>query len=427
MKEKVRPEYINFYGSVEDIHEKRIIKRPIAEAEEIIAKHRKITSFTWAEIFDCETLINNYRERIVDSADLALCYFGDDVGYGVVSVKEIKKGSILFYPGEILNSFKDKDVMNPYLSKVNDKKYIDAKHIGGMGSMVMDLPNEDNGDGLTKMDKTVKKEELALANFAPVVLSFNSIDYVAIVAIRNIDAGEIIGGSYNETTRLMYSNFIGFYRDGKRLEKHRNDKLNKIIYKCILYRDLSDQHVILYKVIAALEKQKTDKAVSMLYKYRDNIYFNQLTTTELIQVKNRIEENSKDNLGGSFFQLTNHLKKFINSELTFRENDSRSFSERNLAIIVIKSNRDQLKHKGALTRLHSIDDMKNYYVIYPEAPSDFEKIGDIHQETGRQEVALTYYRCALLYNKKTKTLSSTREKIIENKINNLETFPMEIR
>ena len=421
-----KPDHIYFCDSIENLLTDKIYSLPIEQAENIISQHRKINKFTWMEIFDDSEIINAYSTQLIDPNKIAICYFGKEVGFGLVAIKPIKMGEMLIFTGETYIDLKPDDHSNPYISYTDSPTgYINAKLCGGFASMLLDLPSEEEATILSRRTR-YNLHEIAYENFnidMEEVLPSKKTTICKLAANRDINPKEPLGAAYSIGTRLMYSTFVGLSSDASCLPSSVNAKLNKIIYRPIHYRDLSEHQILLYKMMRDIKLGKIEKAINYLEKWILNAA--SLQTVELEEIIRYMQEKqlliSSEN---KKFILYANLLSIIKNEINLRNGEIIEFNERKLVELIVESNSKQIEYKSK-SDIHIHDnDLDNYQVAYPGIAKDLYDIAKQYERCKNQGNALSYYKYSLFYLKNdsnsinTENISLMRE--VEEKVNRLQ-------
>lgn len=372
-----KPTHIHFYDSVEDMQKKRIQRIPIEQAEERIAKHRGIKSFSWLENFSSDEKTENInidKTKFIDPDKLALCYFGDDIGYAPVAFKKITSGEYLEFTGDLIRKHKV-DPENPYVMQ-NQGWISDAKYKGNFTSMLMDMPNNKIMEFMLKKNTYAEVHSIALSNFSSTGLSReNPALRWVMQANKDIYPGQILGVTYTNTFRYAYPHFIGFDKNAKRLSAKLNSSLNHCIDKGLRYYKLNDANIFLLKLIKKLEKKNPKKTTLFVLENFSKIantlkylYDNELNTLELhlkfTTISVRIEKTNKEKIIATLATIADELNE--------REDDDYYFKFRGLVERLYKINKKQLQMRGIEKRgLIPGSDLHSYHLAYPGIDKDF--------------------------------------------------------
>jgi hypothetical protein len=395
----------------------KIEQLPIDEAEKKIAQHRNISKFEWMENFADEEARKFFSGKIIDPNKIALCYFGEDIGYGVVAVELIKQGELLIFTGQFCDKLTNDNLSNPYLSIIpsidTTPKILDAKEHGGFSSMLMDLPSEiEVSNFRTQFNSQV---ELAQSNFD---FSYQEISeekiIIVLTANRDIQANELLGASYTPSTRLAYADYyVGFNNNGERHPSSINNQLRKSIYDTFIYHlplSKEDPLLLLLKVIENFNKSNMEQAISYLMQHLPTLKEltdNQLESLQkyLIQKKSTAGDNGNTTSEGKSDRLVMHanLLTQVTTEQEARKSEERKFSRQQICQLFIKSNQKQIELRNSGKRelfLPSIGLYCRYDFIYPEIHKNHFTIGKHLEEQKYFALALYHYEFSIHYAKK---------------------------
>lgn len=386
MQARNRPTHINFCQSIDDFHRGKIQRVPIEEAENRIAKYRNIRAFTWAESFTQLETSHIVGTDIINPDDLALCYFGDDIGYAPIAIKPIPPGKKLIFTGEICPEKEPIDSSNVYLVcdengavSQSDKSYIDAKHIGGFASMFMDLPDHDDIAKLNK--KNIDTKQILVANIFAIVKQVQKFTIVIISTQRELLPGEILGMSYAYTARLLYKEFVGFTKDGQRLTPDLNAALNCVLNARICFSYLQGQEKLLMKGLNALFKKKYAKASSV---FTANIDLGeQLTVGELKDLVTHAPVDNRSFFASILEKYPEKTHKYLLRQLV---DHIKAISER------------QLQFKGKSPVYMHGNSSEKHFLIYPGSERDMYILAKLNEDLyGLTNTTLAYYKTTLFF------------------------------
>lgn len=383
---KTRPSQINFFSSISDLRAESVRKISLAEAEKQMAVQRKIRRFCWIEGLEGEYLSDADEKRLISSDRLAICYFGPDIGYGVVCIQPISKGEIMIFAGEILHSQIDPD--NPYIAQLVSGTVIDAKRKGGFASLVTDLPGPGTFKELSKY-KLANTEQVAVENLRGVVLQYKSgQEIVAFEAMEDIPKGQILGAEYPPSLRLRYKHYVGFFKSGDRLTPELTDKLNHVFFKSFKYQFLPIEN--LEQVIKNIKKEKIEKALMYLEQsHHRHTLLTQLYDEELQVLLSALKSCEDIN--------RQQLKNMIDAEIKNRIDERPNFTQRQISDLILRSNLKQFsqRERGEIKLLN--EDLSLCFVRYPEIAQDFKVIADHWRGINYSVVARIFLRLNQLF------------------------------
>lgn len=373
MNSRRKPTHINFCNSIQAFHAGVIERVPIQEAEARIAAWRDIPSFNWIEDFSDEEIPDfdnqNYADSLINPDDLALCYFGDDVGYAPIAINRIKRNKCLVFAGDIVPCLHPDDI-HPY--RVGS---IIAKCKGGFASMFMDLPSDADVVSLNK-----RLEKLNLGSVLLQAKNIRLMDYqvkngVTIYifhAMRDIQPGSIIGSSYSRRTRLLYNEFVAFDAQGRRLPSELNMVLSEILYKQIIKAELSKENFRIYKTINQIQNKKYKKALQTILACP--WVLQELTDKEVTFLKNKVtgagttllRQEHRLRYPGKYSYLKRrlvlHIQKMINLELDYKNKSPICLrpSDNHFVVVYPGSENDMLHLWDLMNKLRFSEQSKQY-------------------------------------------------------------------